>query len=87
MNEYPLLLECLEDRANELERTLTPTKAKECFVKMACSGFPPVLLTRIVLAYAGKLSDNTTENGLRIPKKIIDFYRVGISMLLKKMHV
>jgi hypothetical protein len=87
MNEYPLLLECLEDRANELERTLTPTKVKECFVKMACSGVPPVLLTRIVLAYAGKLNDNTTENGLRIPKKIIDFYRVGISMLLKKMHL
>ena len=77
MSEYPLLQECLQDRANELERTQSPTQVKECFLKMASSGVPPILLTRVVMAYAGKLTNDSTTDltgrGFKIPKKIIDF--------------
>ena len=89
MSEYPLLQECLQDRANELERTQSPTQVKECFLKMASSGVPPILLTRVVMAYAGKLTNDSTTDltgrGFKIPKKIIDFYRVGITVLLKSI--
>ena len=56
---------------------------------MASSGVPPILLTRVVMAYAGKLTNDSTTDltgrGFKIPKKIIDFYRVGITVLLKSI--
>ena len=85
MGEYPLLLDCLQERSTELEHAQSQKEVKESFVEMACSGVPPTLLTRVVMAYAGKVIEESAAT-FKIPQKIVDFYRVGVKQLLKKIR-
>ena len=71
MGEYPLLLDCLPERSRELEHAQSQKEVKESFVEMACSGVPPILLTRVV-TYAGKVVEESLQH-LKFQKKLLIF--------------
>ena len=85
LNEYPLLSERLKSHAAIFERVNGPAAIQECFVRMAATGVPPFLLTRVVLTYANKISSLTS--GSKVPDKIIEFYRMGLLSNLERLNI